>query len=312
MTMSTSETTPRIPAIVPAAGASRRMGRPKLLLRFGGEPLIGRVVRALRDGGAAPVIVVSPPAETPEGPPIAEAARDAGASVVTPVERPPNMRGSVELGVAELERQANGPPPALLLTPGDSPALTGAIVRLVLDRWAGSPESMVVPVAGGKRAHPLVLPWDLARQIPSLPNHLGVNSLIPANRKRVLELEIAIPELAENLNTPEDLERWLARQRSALTVRLFAVARERAGRSEIRVELPLLATVGDLRTAIADQHPALAPFVSRVMIAVDAEYASDELTIGRDACIALIPPVSGGSGEPRPPSFASDKHEVRA
>jgi CTP:molybdopterin cytidylyltransferase MocA/molybdopterin converting factor small subunit len=287
------------------------MGRPKLLLRFGGEPLIGRVVRALRDGGTAPVIVVSPPAEEPEGPPVADAARGAGASVVTPARRPRNMRGSVELGVAELERQAGGPPPALLLTPGDSPALTAAIVRRVLDRWAGSPESMVVPVAGGKRAHPLVLPWDLARQIPSLPGHLGVNSLIPANRKRVLELEIATPELAENLNTPEDLERWQARQRSTVTVRLFAVARERAGRAQIDVELPLPSTVGDLRSAISAQYPALGPLVARVMIAVEAEYASDGLMIGPGASIALIPPVSGGSGEPKSSSFTSRKPEVR-
>ena len=49
-----------IPAIVPAAGKSRRMGQPKMLLPFGGQPLIGRVVRALLEGGAEPVIVVAP------------------------------------------------------------------------------------------------------------------------------------------------------------------------------------------------------------------------------------------------------------
>ena len=47
-----------VAAIVPAAGLSTRMGRPKLLLPFGGEPLIVRVVNALRQGGAAPVVVV--------------------------------------------------------------------------------------------------------------------------------------------------------------------------------------------------------------------------------------------------------------
>ena len=73
-----------IPAIVPAAGKSRRMGRPKPLLPFDGQPLIGRVVSALRLGGASPVLVVTPPAQAAEGPPIAEAARQAGAAVITP------------------------------------------------------------------------------------------------------------------------------------------------------------------------------------------------------------------------------------
>ena len=41
-----------IPAVVPGAGKSQRMGQPKLLLQFEGEPLIGGVVRALCDGGA--------------------------------------------------------------------------------------------------------------------------------------------------------------------------------------------------------------------------------------------------------------------
>ena len=41
-----------IAALVPAAGSSARMGRPKLLVEFDGQSLIGRVVRALRAGGA--------------------------------------------------------------------------------------------------------------------------------------------------------------------------------------------------------------------------------------------------------------------
>ena len=189
--MSNPVSVPRIPAIVPAAGKSRRMGRPKLLLPFGGEPLIGRVVKALLDGGVGYVVVVSPPADQPEGPPVADAARRAGASVITPLRHPPEMRESVELALAKLDR--DGPPPAFMLTPADSPALTPAIVREVLGRWAGSPESMVIPVAGGKKTHPLVLPWDLALEIRSLPRPLGINSLVYAHPDRVVEVGIATP-----------------------------------------------------------------------------------------------------------------------
>ena len=52
-----------IAALVPAAGSSKRMGQPKLLLEFDGHTLIGRVVGALRAGGVERVVVVAPPAE---------------------------------------------------------------------------------------------------------------------------------------------------------------------------------------------------------------------------------------------------------
>jgi molybdenum cofactor cytidylyltransferase len=45
-------------AIILAAGASRRLGRPKQTLELGGETLIVRAVRVAMDAGLSPVIVV--------------------------------------------------------------------------------------------------------------------------------------------------------------------------------------------------------------------------------------------------------------
>ena len=49
-------------AVLLAAGASSRMGRPKALLPYppgpAGEPLVRRAARALAEGGASPVVVV--------------------------------------------------------------------------------------------------------------------------------------------------------------------------------------------------------------------------------------------------------------
>lgn len=50
---------PSVPAgLLLAAGAGRRMGRPKALVEVGGRPLVRRALDALRAGGCAPLVVV--------------------------------------------------------------------------------------------------------------------------------------------------------------------------------------------------------------------------------------------------------------
>lgn len=78
------------------------------------------------------------------------------------------------------------------------------------------------------------------------------------------------------------------------TVKIFALARQLVGQDQIQVELPLGATVGDLRRAIPEQFPPLAALTAQAMFAVNADYASDETSIAADDDLACIPPVSGG------------------
>jgi molybdopterin converting factor subunit 1 len=77
-------------------------------------------------------------------------------------------------------------------------------------------------------------------------------------------------------------------------VRLFARARDLAGASEVAVDLPAGATVADLRRALASGCPALAPILARSALAVDNDFAADDLVLPSSPEIALLPPVSGG------------------
>ncbi len=77
-------------------------------------------------------------------------------------------------------------------------------------------------------------------------------------------------------------------------VQLFAVARQRAGRPVVEVDLPDGATVADLRAAIAEALPSLAALLDTIRFAVNADYADDTTLIPPGADLAVIPPVSGG------------------
>ena len=48
----------QVAGVVLAAGLSTRMGRNKLLLELGGEPVVARAVRGARDAGLDPVLLV--------------------------------------------------------------------------------------------------------------------------------------------------------------------------------------------------------------------------------------------------------------
>jgi molybdopterin converting factor subunit 1 len=75
---------------------------------------------------------------------------------------------------------------------------------------------------------------------------------------------------------------------------LFAAAKERLGRDRVSIDLPPDTTVGELRTILAATHPALTEILAQSRLAVDSEYAADDLVIPPTAEIACIPPVSGG------------------
>jgi molybdopterin synthase catalytic subunit len=81
-----------------------------------------------------------------------------------------------------------------------------------------------------------------------------------------------------------------------VTVRLFAILRERAGRDSVEIELPEGATVKDAFERLA-AAPGLGELVERMPLrmAVNREYASDGTTIAPGDELAVIPPISGGA-----------------
>jgi molybdopterin synthase catalytic subunit len=77
-------------------------------------------------------------------------------------------------------------------------------------------------------------------------------------------------------------------------VKLFAIAKERAEREELAIEVPNGATVADVRNAVASECPALASILPHAMWAIDTAYANDTTAVKEHNEVALIPPVSGG------------------
>jgi len=132
-----------------AAGAGQRMGRPKALVELDGEPLVRRALRALADGGCAPLLVV-----------LGAAAEEVcsllpdGVRVVPATDWQQGMGASLRAGLAALSALAPVPHAAVVHLV-DLPGVGGAAVgRLVAQ---AAPDALVRAGYSGSPGHPVLL-----------------------------------------------------------------------------------------------------------------------------------------------------------
>ncbi len=79
-------------------------------------------------------------------------------------------------------------------------------------------------------------------------------------------------------------------------VLLFAAARQRAGKSEIIVELPADASASAAKNKVLEACPALVPLADHLRIAVNQAFVDGATRLSPGDEVALLPPVSGGVG----------------
>lgn len=86
-----------------------------------------------------------------------------------------------------------------------------------------------------------------------------------------------------------------------IRVRVFAALREALGMAETTVRVAPGTDVAGLLARLAELHPAADLIARRFNIAVNRAYAAPTLILADGDEVALIPPVSGGSGEAETP-----------
>ena len=79
-----------------------------------------------------------------------------------------------------------------------------------------------------------------------------------------------------------------------ITVKLFALMREKVGTDTLQLELPEHADIVQALTVLQGQHPALTPYLDNSRFALQMEFVSPDTTLQAGDELALIPPVSGG------------------
>ena len=79
----------------------------------------------------------------------------------------------------------------------------------------------------------------------------------------------------------------------------FATARQALSSGEIELDIEAGSTVEDLAEQLRASYPELDAIWSRLAIAVDGDLVDARTPLEEGSEVALLPPVSGGSGHPR-------------
>ena len=184
-----------IPAVILAAGASSRLGRPKQLVLLQGETLLQRTVKAALDAGCGPVRVV-----------LGAAWEESKKNIQDlPVELLFNggwqegMASSIRLGLEALPPDAE----AVLLLVCDQPALDAKRLRGLLDAHRLAPEALVACAYGGTRGIPALFPRRLFPGLLALQGDRGAKGLLQGPDVHL----VPFPGGEADVDTPEDLAR---------------------------------------------------------------------------------------------------------
>ncbi|GAC1383537.1 MAG: nucleotidyltransferase family protein [Herpetosiphon sp.] len=196
-----------VAAILLAAGLSQRMGQAKVLLPWGGVPLVRHLAQIALAVPFDPVIVVTGFS--------ADAVRSAVADLaVTAVHNTRYQDGqstSVVRGIEAVSAEASGV--AVLL--GDQPLVQVELLRELVAAHEAWPEFVVVPTFEGQRGNPVVLPRAMLSQMTQLTGDQGARAWVRAQPERVKLVPVRSRAVIDDMDTPEEYRALLHRSQEA-------------------------------------------------------------------------------------------------
>jgi CTP:molybdopterin cytidylyltransferase MocA len=177
-----------VAAVVLAAGASRRLGRPKQTVEIGGETLLARAVRVAREARLDPVIVVV------ADPALAQLLRPGGVTVLLNLDASEGIASSIRVGIAGAKRlDVSG---AILMT-CDQVAVTADHLCSLCAR----PEFAAGSAYAGAIGIPAYFPVAAFENLLQLQGDRGARDLLQDARS------VATEALNLDVDTEEDFQR---------------------------------------------------------------------------------------------------------
>jgi molybdenum cofactor cytidylyltransferase len=190
-----------ISAIILAAGQSKRMGQPKMLMPWGNTTVLGKVIETIQSAGIDDILVVTGGSKDE----VEKLIADYKLRITYNQDFANNeMLASIQLGLQGQKPAAE----ATLICLGDQPQVEERSARLVSEMFLAKKSNIVVPSYRMRRGHP----WLIARKLWGEVLHMrapdSMREFLNKHGDDIFYVDYDSPSILQDLDTPEDYSKY--------------------------------------------------------------------------------------------------------
>ncbi len=193
-----------ISAIILAAGESRRMGKPKMLLPFGDTSIIAKLANSAILSRIDKTIVVLGSDHVE----ISKQIQDYPLETVYNEAYKEGMLSSVQAGLSNLNDKTE----AIMVLLGDQPMIGSNIMNKLIETYRTSWKEIIVATYKGKRGHPILFGSKYKSVVMELSKENSLKDLLLAYPEDIAEMETDSPEILRDIDTEKDYKEELKQQ----------------------------------------------------------------------------------------------------
>ncbi len=186
----------KVTAIVLAAGQSRRMGQPKMLLPWGETTVLGKVLETLKSAGVDEIVVVTGGAREQVEAIVGESAQ----VVFNPEYANSEMLSSIQCGLGAIKPKAR----AALICLGDQPQIQVRSVQVILQEYESTGASLIVPSYQMRRGHPWLVSAELWKEILEMHSPESTRDFLNRHALEIKYINVDTPSILADLDTPDE------------------------------------------------------------------------------------------------------------
>jgi molybdenum cofactor cytidylyltransferase len=190
---------PEISVVILAAGASVRMGQPKLALTLKRKTLLELALDPILAAGIRDIVVV-----TDEDPTWIKKSIPPEVRIAVNLHSCEGIATSLQVGINAVSRRSQ----AIFFSLGDQPLITPEVYRSLIEHYHQYMKSLTFPVFEGKRGNPALFDRRLWRALMALQGDEGGKQIIASIPGQEKEgVPVSCPGILMDVDTPEDYVR---------------------------------------------------------------------------------------------------------
>ncbi len=192
-------------AMILAAGESKRMGKPKLLLPFREKTIIETIIETVISSKVEKTLVVL----GSDREKIEQRIKNYSLKIAFNPDFRSGMLSSVQAGLQSLPENAQ----AALVVLGDQPSISTPVINELIDAYKRTGKGIVLPVHKGERGHPVLVDMKYRSEIENLSPDIGLRGTVYNHPEDILEVKVKSQSILRDIDYIEDYKKELEKKR---------------------------------------------------------------------------------------------------